>query len=205
MAKKNLLDRKDLSKSRYSGIISKEEYTPIANYDLLELSEDEKSKLIKFEKFVLENAKKINEHLFSLGETFYQAQSLLSNHHKGTFLSWTEELGFKKTFVYEVLDKYNLYLKYNNNKVFELSNKSVREVKKLDDKKALEVIVSEKPLEKLKEIKATMVEEIEEAIIVEDPIEQRLRIINNRIAELELEMKDLINERSRLEKNRRKN
>lgn len=204
MAKKNLLDRKDLAKVRYSGIVSKEEYKPIANYDALELSEYEKSELIKFEKFVLENAKKINEHLFSLGETLYQAQQLLSKYHKGTFLNWIEELGFKRTFVYEVLDKYNLYLKYNNNKVFELSNKSVREVKKLNEEKALEVIVSEKPLEKLKEIKATMVEEIEEAVVIEDPIEQRLRIINNRIAELELEMKDLINERNRLEKSRKK-
>lgn len=204
MAKKNLLDRKDLTKSRYTGIIAKDKYVSVIDYDIFEISSEEKDKLIELEKIALDNAKKINDHLFSLGEIFYNAQKLLSHCNKGTFLVWIDKLGFKKTFVYEVLDKYNLYLKYNNNKVFELSNRSVREVKKLDEEKALEVIVAEKPLEKLKEIKATIVNEIEEAVIVEDPVEQRLRIINNRIKELEIEMEELLKERNRLERNRTK-
>lgn len=196
--KKNLFNRKNLATKKYA--VQSDDYISNVDFSALEVTDSEKITLIEYEKRAKENSTKIKEHIFNLAEIFYNAQQLLSDNDKtkGKFLKWIEEIGFGKSFVYETLDRYNLYLKHNNNKVFELPVRTLREVKKLDDKKFIEVIDSEKPSEKIKELKAESY--IEEAEVVENTKEYRLKIILNRLEELEKEKTDLIYERNRLER-----
>lgn len=203
--KKNLFNRKKVSESVYNGIATKTEYISNVNYTDLEVTDEEKKKLIEYEKLAKENSTKVKEHLFNLAEIFFEAQKLLSSKDttKGRFLKWVEELGFGKSFVYETLDRYNIYLKHKNNKIFELPVRAVREIKKLSDEKAIDVMVSERPSERLKEIKSE-IEIIEEAIVIDNEKEHRLTIITNRLLELEKEKIILEKEKLRLEKELKK-
>lgn len=200
MAKKGLFDRKRFNERRYEGVATKEEYISSINYDELEVSKEEEKKLIEYEKVAIENSKKIKDHLFNLAEIFYEAQKLLSNkdNTKGKFLKWIEGIGFGKSFVYETLDRYNIYLEHNNKKIFELPVRAVREIKKLPSEKAIEIINSENPSNKIKELKE-VVEEIEEAIIINNSLEHRLSIILNRLEEIKKEENDLLQEKRRIE------
>lgn len=200
MAKKGLFDRKRFNERRYEGVATKEEYISSINYDELEVSKEEEKKLKEYEKVAIENSKKIKDHLFNLAEIFYEAQKLLSNkdNTKGKFLKWIEGIGFGKSFVYETLDRYNIYLEHNNKKIFELPVRAVREIKKLPSEKAIEIINSENPSNKIKELKEVVVE-IEEAIIINNSLEHRLSIILNRLEEIKKEENDLLQEKRRIE------
>lgn len=200
MAKKNLFDRKKFNDAKYEGVATKEVYTSPINYNELEVSKEDEKKLIEFEKVALENSKRIKEHLFNLAEVFYEAQKLLSSkdNTKGKFLKWIEGIGFGKSFVYETLDRYNIYLEHNNKKIFELPVRAMREIKKMPSEKAIEVMNSEDPSNKIKELKKVS-EEIEEAIVVENSLEHRLSIILNRLEEIKKEENELLQEKRRIE------
>ena len=197
MAKKGLFDRKNFIEAKYEGVVTKEEYISPINYDELEVSKEDEKKLIEYEKVALENSKRIKEHLFNLAEIFYEAQKLLSNkdNTKGKFLKWIEGIGFGKSFVYETLDRYNIYLEHNNKKIFELPVRAMREIKKLPSEKAIEVMNSENPSNKIKELK----EEIEEAVVINSSLEYRLSVIFNRLEEIKKEENDLLQEKRRIE------
>lgn len=200
MAKKNLFDRKKFNDAKYEGVATKEVYISPIDYNELEVSKEDERKLIEFEKVALENSKRIKEHLFNLAEVFYEAQKLLSSkdNTKGKFLKWIEGIGFGKSFVYETLDRYNIYLEHNNKKIFELPVRAMREIKKMPSEKAIEVMNSEDPSNKIKELKEVS-EEIEEAIVVENSLEHRLSIILNRLEEIKKEENDLLQEKRRIE------
>ncbi|MGL5901252.1 MAG: hypothetical protein ACRCZO_01075 [Cetobacterium sp.] len=200
MAKKGLFDRKKFAEAKYEGVATKEEYISPINYDELEVSKEDEKKLIEYEKVALENSKRIKEHLFNLAEIFYEAQKLLSSkdNTKGKFLKWIEGIGFGKSFVYETLDRYNIYLEHNNKKIFELPVRAMREIKKMSSEKAIEVMNSENPSNKIKELKEFS-EEIEEAIVVENSLEHRLSVILNRLEEIKKEENDLLQEKRRIE------
>lgn len=200
MAKKNLFDRKKFNDAKYEGVATKEVYISPIDYNELEVSKEDERKLIEFEKVALENSKRIKEHLFNLAEVFYEAQKLLSSkdNTKGKFLKWIEGIGFGKSFVYETLDRYNIYLEHNNKKIFELPVRAMREIKKMPSEKAIEVMNSEDPSNKIKELKEIS-EDIEEAIVVENSLEHRLSIILNRLKEIKKEENDLLQEKRRIE------
>ncbi|MGL5595724.1 MAG: hypothetical protein ACRDDH_17450 [Cetobacterium sp.] len=200
MAKKGLFDRKKFTEAKYEGVATKEEYRSSINYDELEVSKEDEEKLIEYEKVALENSKRIKEHLFNLAEIFYEAQKLLSSkdNTKGKFLKWIEGIGFGKSFVYETLDRYNIYLEHNNKKIFELPVRAMREIKKLPSEKAIEVMNSENPSNKIKELKE-VIEEIEEAVVINNSLEYRLSVILNRLEEIKKEENDLLQEKRRIE------
>lgn len=200
MAKKGLFDRKKFAEAKYEGVATKEEYISPINYDELEVSKEDEKKLIEYEKVALENSKRIKEHLFNLAEIFYEAQKLLSSkdNTKGKFLKWIEGIGFGKSFVYETLDRYNIYLEHNNKKIFELPVRAMREIKKLPSEKAIEVMNSENPSNKIKELKE-VIEEIEEAVVINNSLEYRLSVILNRLEEIKKEENDLLQEKRRIE------
>ena len=200
MAKGNLFDRKRFSEAKYQGVATKEAYVSPIDYTELEVSKEDEKKLIEYEKVALENSKRVSEHLLSLAEVFYEAQKLLSSkdNTKGKFLKWVEGIGFGKSFVYETLDRYNIYLEHNNKKIFELPVRAMREIKKLPSEKAIEVMNSENPSNKIKELKE-VTEEIEEAIIINNSLEYRLSIILNRLEEIKKEENDLLQEKRRIE------
>lgn len=200
MAKGNLFDRKRFSEAKYQGVATKEEYVSPIDYNELEVSKEDEKKLIEYEKVALENSKRVSEHLLSLAEVFYEAQKLLSSkdNTKGKFLKWVEGIGFGKSFVYETLDRYNIYLEHSNKKIFELPVRAMREIKKLPSEKAIEVMNSDNPSNKIKELKE-VTEEIEEAIIINNSLEYRLSVILNRLEEIKKEENDLLQEKRRLE------
>lgn len=200
MAKGNLFDRKRFNEAKYQGVATKEEYVSPIDYNELEVSKEDEKKLIEYEKVALENSKRIKEHLFNLAEIFYEAQKLLSSkdNTKGKFLKWIEGIGFGKSFVYEALDRYNIYLEHNNKKIFELPVRAMREIKKLPSEKAIEVMNSDNPSSKIKELKE-VTEKIEEAIIINNSLEYRLSIILNRLEEIKKEENDLLQEKRKLE------
>ena len=180
MAKKGLFDRKKFTEAKYEGVATKEEYISPINYDELEVSKEDEKKLIEYEKVALENSKRIKEHLFNLAEI------------------WIEGIGFGKSFVYETLDRYNIYLEHNNKKIFELPVRAMREIKKLPSEKAIEVMNSENPSNKIKELKEA-IEEIEEAVVINNSLEYRLSVILNRLEEIKKEENDLLQEKRRIE------
>ncbi|MGL5151731.1 MAG: hypothetical protein ACRC7N_14290 [Clostridium sp.] len=200
MTKNNLFSRKKFDEAKYEGVVTKKNYISLIDYKELEVSKEEEQKLIEFEKVALENSKRISEHLLNLAEVFYEAQKLLSSkdNTKGKFLKWVEGIGFGKSFVYETLDRYNIYLEHNNKKIFELPVRAMREIKKLPSEKAIEVMNSENPSNKIKELKE-VTEEIEEAIVVNNSLEYKLSIILNRLEEIKKEENDLLQEKRRIE------
>ena len=200
MAKKGLFDRKKFAEAKYEGVATKEVYISPIDYSELEVSKEDEKKLIEYEKVALENSKRIKEHLFNLAEIFYEAQKLLSSkdNTKGKFLKWIEGIGFGKSFVYETLDRYNIYLEHNNKKIFELPVRAMREIKKLPSEKAIEVMNSENPSNKIKELKE-VIEEIEEAVVINNSLEYRLSVIINRLEEIKKEENDLLQEKRRIE------
>ena len=200
MVKKNLFDRKRFNDTKYTGVATKEVYISQIDYNEFEISKEDEKKLIEFEKAALENSKRIKEHLFNLAEVFYEAQKLLSNkdNTKGKFLKWVEGVGFGKSFVYETLDRYNIYLEHNNKKIFELPVRAMREIKKMSIIKAMEVMNSENPFNKIKEL-IEVSKEIEDAVVVENTLEYRLSIILNRLEEIKKEENNLLQEKRKIE------
>ncbi|MGL4652588.1 MAG: hypothetical protein ACRCZH_03825 [Cetobacterium sp.] len=200
MAKDNLFSRKKFDEVKYEGVVTKEEYVSQINYKELEVSKREEKKLIEFERVALENSKRIGEQLLNLAEVFYEAQKLLSSkdNSKGKFLKWIEGIGFGKSFVYETLDRYNIYLEHKNKKIFELPVRAMREIKKLPSEKAIEVMNSDNPSSKIKELKEVP-DDVEEAIVINNSLEYRLGIILNRLEEIKKEENDLLGEKRRIE------
>ncbi|MGL4403494.1 MAG: hypothetical protein ACRCTS_07230 [Fusobacteriaceae bacterium] len=140
------------------------EYKPIADYEKLELEEEEVKSLIECEKNIIFHQQKTKEHLMSISETLFQAQRILANHNGGTFRMWFEDLGLKKDFVYMCLKRYNLYLHYEKDSVMELPEKVIKEITKekseveFQESDILKIIEAEKPNEVLKEIKNSFME-----------------------------------------------
>ena len=123
-------------------------------------------------------------------------------------MAWFENLGLKKDTVYRAIDKYKLYLDTNNNKVFELSHSVVKGLRKeiehreesenLNDEfisEIVEVVESEKPVEKLKEI---IDKETDQEIDIDkeiSKIDKQVQKYYEKITELENKKEELIKKR----------
>ncbi|MGL5963639.1 MAG: hypothetical protein ACRCZ2_04490 [Fusobacteriaceae bacterium] len=126
-------------------------------FDYSEFTDFEMETLVELEAKARYTGDLLRENLKELAEVFTQAQGIFANNKNGNFGKWYESLGFKKDFVYLCLDRKNLAVKYDKNKVYTLSDRAVKDLKKLDKSNetrvVYEVLESEKPSEKLKEIK----------------------------------------------------
>lgn len=127
------------------------------NFDYSEFSEGEALQLMELEEKAVHTGSLLSENLKELAEIFTQAQDIFANNKNGSFGKWYEALGFKKDFVYLCLDRKNLAIKYEKNKVYSLPDRTVKDIKKFDRSNEIEIVFeildSEKPTEKLKEIK----------------------------------------------------
>lgn len=126
-------------------------------FDYSEFTEMETETLIELEERARYTGNLLSDNLKELAGVFTEAQGIFSNNKNGNFGRWYETLGFKKDFVYLCLDRKNLAVKYEENRVYALSDRAVKDIKKLDKLNETEVVYeileAEKPAEKLKEIK----------------------------------------------------
>lgn len=97
----------------------------------------------------------------SLGELFSTVQEKLAgnNQYNGYFGKWYESMGFKKDFVYNCIDYYNLLIgNPDNQKIQEISFSKGCEIAKLKDTPDLQKEVIE--LAPLKEMKVKLIEKL---------------------------------------------
>lgn len=187
------------------------EYKSKINYTEYELSTDEIDKIMVFEEKVVTSSNQLKKNLIDLAEGLSQAQKLFANNKTGTFQKWFEELGLKKTFVYTLLNRQELYTEFKDEKVFQIPERVLPELKKLKkeipSQDIIKIINSEKPMEEVKNISfgcrtnkilPNSKDEIEECEIVEDEKISRIKEIEMKIAQkykeiqkLEIELNNL--------------
>lgn len=109
----------------------------------------------------------LKENIMELGEVFMEAQNIFSAKGNGSFGTWYESLGFKKDFIYMCIDRRRLALEYKNEEVYQLTDKNIKEIKKIKDPQIVsEILASENIKEAIKTFHEKPV--IEEAEIVEN-------------------------------------
>lgn len=99
-----------------------------SNYDYSDIKEEDIETLVLSEEDIVINRNKINEGYFKIAKNLYEANLILASYDKtnGKFIEWFEGLGLKKTFVYNSIKRYNLYLLINQEeKINKLSQKAV--------------------------------------------------------------------------------
>ena len=117
--------------------------------------------LIEKENTAKKNMIQIQRNTLELGKVLRDAQEILANNKNGAFKGWFENLGLKKDFVYREIDRYEMYMKYHNEKIKELPVRVVKYISKseISEAEAIEIIEAEEPSKKIKEIeKATKIE-----------------------------------------------
>lgn len=114
-------------------------------YDYTGIKLEDKDTLILSEEDIMINKEKINEGYFNIAKNLYKANQILASYDKtsGKFINWFEGLGLKKTFVYNSIKRYNLYLLTNEEKkINKLSQKAVEILgsKKVEDSLKIEIL-----------------------------------------------------------------
>lgn len=162
-----------------------------SNYNYEKIREEDVEKLTISEEEILINKSEINKGYFKIAKSLYEANKILASYDNtsGKFINWFENLGLKKTFVYNSIKRYNLYLLSNDEeKVNRLSQKAIEIIgsKKVDDEIKLKLL-KEEGIEKIsdKELKEHILniisersemigekDEIENAEIVEEKIDK---------------------------------
>lgn len=123
-----------------------------SNYDYSDIKEDDREKLVISEEDIVINRNEINKGYFKIAKNLFEANKILASYDNtnGKFIAWFEELGLKKTFVYNSIKRYELFLLTNNEeKINNLSQKAVEIIgsKKVDDALKIEIL-SEEGIEK---------------------------------------------------------
>lgn len=167
------------------------EYKSLINYNEYELEGNEVEKIIKCEEKVVVSAKSLKKDLLDLAEGLAEAQKLFANNKNGKFQKWFEALGLKKTFVYTLLKRQELYLEYNDEKIFQIPERVLPEIKKIKQnvspEEVIRIINSDKPMEEVKnivqqpnnknaELKNDDIEEVE--IVNDEVVAQRLILLD---------------------------
>ena len=131
--------------------------TYLSDFDFLQfsISEDDKEKLLEKEELIRNSQKMIAKNLYDIAKNLYESQQILSKYGTGSFVEWFKNLGIDKNYVYRMIAKYNLYQETKEKKAIDLSVRLIEEMKKedLDIEEKIEIVKSEKPNKKFKEIK----------------------------------------------------
>ena len=129
----------------------------LSNFDFSEyaISEDDKEKLLEKEELIISSQQTIGKNLYDIAKNLYESQQILSKYGTGSFVEWFKNLGIDKNYVYRMIAKYNFYQETKEKKAIDLSVRLIEEMKKedLDIEEKIEIVKSEKPNEKFKEIK----------------------------------------------------
>ena len=113
-----------------------------------EIKEDDRERLVISEEDIVINRNEINKGYFKIAKNLFEANQILASYDNtnGKFISWFEGLGLKKTFVYNSIKRYELFLlTHNEDKVNSLSQKAVEMIgsKKVDDSLKIELLKEE--------------------------------------------------------------
>lgn len=162
-------------------VIAKEKFQ--SNFDYSEFNLDDREQLIDLEKRAIHTGKLLRDNLKELGEVFVEAQDIFANNKNGMFGKWYENLGYKKDFVYLCIDRINLSIQYNTKDIYKLPDRMIKDIKKISSQSkneavVAEILTSENPKEKLKEIKETLLKskDIKEVEIIENS--RKLEVTN---------------------------
>ena len=87
---------------------------------------------------------------------------LLANNKNGAFNGWFLNLGLKKDFVYREIQRYKIFLKYHNDKIKELSVRTIKYISsnEIPEEQVIEIIEAEEPSKKIDEIEKSLKNEL---------------------------------------------
>lgn len=136
-----------------------EEYTSNFDFDKFQVSEKDKVSLQQKEQKLINAQNQVMRNLFEIAKNLYDSQQILANYGNGSFSLWFETIGYKKDYVYRMIDKYKLSLELNDKKAIDLPVKVVKELKNsdLDIETKLLILNSEKPLIAITKIKIDLI------------------------------------------------
>lgn len=185
MAKKFNLDINN-SNSKKVPTVAKIESIFDINYEELEVPEEEKQMLIKYENDINFHRGKTMEHIFKFSKAIYEANQIFAKNRNGTFGKWIEKIGIDRDSANVAIRRYSLYLEAEvkgieePKKVLSLPNRTVKALtgqkKDFEEAEIVEVITAENPGAKLKEI-----EEKKEAIKLSDAEEKKAFLMKEKI------------------------
>ena len=122
--------------------------------------EDEttKNELLQKEEIAKRNIMQIQRNTIELGKILYETQELLANNKNGAFNGWFLNLGLKKDFVYREIQRYKIFLKYHNEKIKELSIRTIKYIStnEIPEEQVIEIIEAEEPSKKIDEIEKSL-------------------------------------------------
>lgn len=156
------------------------------NYEELEVPEEEKQMLIKYENDINFHRGKTMEHIFKFSKAIYEANQIFAKNRNGTFGKWIEKIGIDRDSANVAIRRYSLYLEAKvkgieePRKVLSLPNRTVKALtgqkKDFEEAEIVEVITAENPGAKLKEI-----EEKKEAVKLSDTEEKKAFLMKEKI------------------------
>lgn len=156
------------------------------NYEELEVPEEEKQMLIKYENDINFHRGKTMEHIFKFSKAVYEANQIFAKNRNGTFGKWIEKIGIDRDSANVAIRRYSLYLEAKvkgieePRKVLSLPNRTVKALtgqkKDFEEAEIVEVITAENPGAKLKEI-----EEKKEAVKLSDTEEKKAFLMKEKI------------------------
>lgn len=156
------------------------------NYEELEVPEEEKQMLIKYENDINFHREKTMEHIFKFSKAIYEANQIFAKNKNGTFGKWIEKIGIDRDSANVAIRRYGLYLEAEvkgieePKKVLSLPNRTVKALtgqkKEFEEAEIVEVITAENPGAKLKEI-----EEKKEAVKLSDTEEKKAFLLKEKI------------------------
>lgn len=156
------------------------------NYEELEVPEEEKQMLIKYENDINFHKGKTMEHIFKFSKAIYEANQIFAKNRNGTFGKWIEKIGIDRDSANVAIRRYSLYLEAKvkgieePKKVLSLPNRTVKALtgqkKDFEEVEIVEVITAENPGAKLKEI-----EEKKEAVKLSDTEEKKAFLMKEKI------------------------
>lgn len=156
------------------------------NYEELEVPEEEKQLLIKYENDINFHREKTMEHIFKFSKAIYEANKIFAKNRNGTFGKWIEKIGIDRDSANVAIRRYGLYLEAEvkgieePKKVLSLPNRTVKALtgqkKEFEEAEIVEVITAENPGAKLKEI-----EEKKEAVKLSDTEEKKAFLMKEKI------------------------
>ena len=146
------------------------------NYEEHEIKDSKLiNSLIDKEENIQKQMKQIVRVSIDMARNLFEAREELASYKSGTFYAWFESLGLNKDYVYRAINKYELFLETNNPRVMDLSKRAIEFIKKNKDvvevEEIEEIINSENPTEKIKEIKDKEIPEKKSEVIEAETIE----------------------------------
>ena len=150
------------------------------DFDTFNIKESDKTNLYTLERDISENQENVTKELCQIAKMLYEAREILYEYGDGCFNKWFDNLGFDKNYVSKMIDKYQLVQETKLEKAIDLPVRLVSDMKKedLDIEQKLEIVSSEEPKEKFKEIK--------EEIYGKEPEKNEVEVILDKIHKAEI-------------------